>query len=163
MESVEEAVVELLHSAVEKLESIDKSIDFLASSLTGMDPLDIQLQQHAYGRLARPSVAQREAPPRERERSVDEEITVSAAVLEEVIEGIVREEVLKELDLPTGPTAPGELADDADRDCLERGGEWVQGRCVEKKKKPQRKKWTPSSEQERSFVHDREWPPGFPE
>ena len=78
---------------------------------------------------------------------------------------IIREELvsLRELDQPTGPTAPGELADDADRDCVERGGEWVQGRCVEKKKKPQGKKWAPSSEQERSFVHDRDWPPGFPE
>jgi hypothetical protein len=37
-----------------QLGSLDKSIDFLASALTGMDPLDIEIAQSTYGRLATP-------------------------------------------------------------------------------------------------------------
>jgi len=82
--------VKLLQQAVETLESIDKSIDFLAAAMTGMDPLEIQMGQAALGRLALPHT--REVSP-ERESKVDENIIVSNALLEEIIE----EEVMRVL------------------------------------------------------------------
>lgn len=37
-----------------QLGNLDKSIDFLAAAITGMDPLDIEIAQSALGRLATP-------------------------------------------------------------------------------------------------------------
>ena len=82
------------------------------------------------------------------------------------LEEIIKEElavVLKELDLPTGPTAPGELAADADRDCAAKfdgRGTWdSEGKCVDGGKQPP-KRLSPS---EQSYAYERDWPPGFPE
>ena len=57
LETATKSVVELLQQITEKLdqlESIDKSIDFLAAAMTGMDPMDIEMGQTALGRLAIP-------------------------------------------------------------------------------------------------------------
>ena len=80
--------VKLLERAVEVLESIDKSIDFLAAAMTGMDPLEIEMGQVAFGRLARPQ--SRLAPP-EQGSKIDENIIINNTLLEEIIE----EEVYK--------------------------------------------------------------------
>ena len=63
--------VKLLERAVEVLESIDKSIDFLAAAMTGMDPLEIEMGQVALGRLARPK-SRHPAAAREQESEIDE-------------------------------------------------------------------------------------------
>jgi|TARA_Y100000034_G_C6760395_1_gene338627 hypothetical protein len=83
---------QLLERVIEVLESIDKSIDFLAAAMTGMDPLEIQTSQTALGRLALPR-ARNMPEPIERETKIDENITISNALLEEVIE----EEIIKTL------------------------------------------------------------------
>ena len=78
---------QLLERVIEVLESIDKSIDFLSAAMTGMDPLEIQMGQAALGRLALPSMRE---PPREKESKVAENIVVSNALLEEIIEETFR-------------------------------------------------------------------------
>ena len=83
---------QLLERMIEVLESIDKSIDFLAAAMTGMDPLEIQMGQTALGRLALPRT--RDIPePIERETKIDENITISNALLETLIE----EEIIEAL------------------------------------------------------------------
>jgi hypothetical protein len=82
--------VKLLERAVEVLKSIDKSIDFLAAAMTGMDPLEIEMGQVALGRLARPQ-SRLPAPAREQENEIDENIIINNTLLEEIIE----EEVYK--------------------------------------------------------------------
>jgi hypothetical protein len=82
----------LLEKIIDVLESIDKSIDFLAAAMTGMDPLEIQMGQTALGRLALPTA--RDIPePIERETKIDENITISNALLEALIE----EEIIEAL------------------------------------------------------------------
>ena len=83
---------QLLERVIEVLESIDKSIDFLAAAMTGMDPLEIQTGQTALGRLALPR-ARNVPEPIERATKIDENITISNALLEALIE----EEVIEAL------------------------------------------------------------------
>ncbi len=84
--------VKLLKKAIEVLESIDTSIDFLAAAMTGMEPLDIELGQKALGRLVQPTSVKgrRHEEP---ERQTPEPIQVSEALIEEIIE----EEVIEAL------------------------------------------------------------------
>ena len=97
MEDNTAALVGLLEQIARKLdtlESIDKSIDFLASAMTGMDPLDIEFGQKALGRLARAHARELAAPePPE----VDEGVAIDPALLEEIIE-----EEIKKLLTPSG-------------------------------------------------------------
>jgi len=44
----------LFDKLISQLGALDKSIDFLAASVTGMDPFDIDIAQSAYGRFASP-------------------------------------------------------------------------------------------------------------
>jgi hypothetical protein len=84
---------QLLEKIIDVLESIDKSIDFLAAAMTGMDPLEIQMGQTALGRLALPTARD---IPSARETKVDENIIINEALLEDVIE----EEMRKLLETP---------------------------------------------------------------
>ena len=93
LEEATKSVIELLQQITEKLntlESIDKSIDFLAAAMTGMDPLDIEVGQQAYGRLALPVM--RNAP--QKQEKVDENIHISDRIIEEIME----EEIMTMLD-----------------------------------------------------------------
>jgi hypothetical protein len=89
------AIENLLKQSNEKLESIDKSIDFLAAAMTGEDPLGIQLGSAAYGRLQR--TPGREAT-RLRRPPVDEPIkekfiNIDMKLVEEVLEKMIKEEL----------------------------------------------------------------------
>ena len=83
--------VKLLKKAIEVLESIDTSIDFLAAAMTGMEPLDIELGQQAIGRLQRP-FRPKGAPldTKTGETEMRENIKISEALIEEIIEEEVR-------------------------------------------------------------------------
>ena len=88
MENDTEVLADLLQQISNKLdtlEEIDKSIDFLAAAMTGMDPLDIEFGQKALGRLARPRALP--TPPKE----VEESVQVDCALLEEIIEDEIRQ------------------------------------------------------------------------
>ena len=88
LEEATKSVVELLQQITQKLdqlESIDKSIDFLAAAMTGMDPMDIQMGQTALGRLAIPIMRQQSQQPEKLEK-VDENIHISDRIVEEIIE-----------------------------------------------------------------------------
>ena len=80
--------VKLLQQAIDVLESIDKSIDFLAAAMTGMDPLEIQMGQAALGRLALPH--ERPALP---SAKGGESVAIDEALLEEIIEEEIRKEL----------------------------------------------------------------------
>jgi len=85
LETATKSVVELLQQITEKLdqlESIDKSIDFLAAAMTGMDPMDIEMGQTALGRLAIPIM--RDAS--QKKEKVDENIHISDRIVEAIIE-----------------------------------------------------------------------------
>lgn len=85
LETATKSIVELLQQITEKLdqlESIDKSIDFLAAAMTGMDPMDIEMGQTALGRLAIPIM--RDAS--QKKEKVDENIHISDRIVEEIIE-----------------------------------------------------------------------------
>ena len=85
LEEATKSVVELLQQITEKLdklESIDKSIDFLAAAMTGMDPMDIEMGQTALGRLAIPIM--RDAA--QKQEKVDENIHISDRIIEEIIQ-----------------------------------------------------------------------------
>ena len=83
--------VKLLKKAIEVLESIDTSIDFLAAAMTGMEPLDIELGQRAIGRLQRP-FRPKGVPldTKTGETEMRENIKISEALIEEIIEEEVR-------------------------------------------------------------------------
>ena len=85
LEEAAKSVVELLQQITEKLdqlESIDKSIDFLAAAMTGMDPMDIEMGQTALGRLAIPIMRD----TAQKKEKVDENIHISDSIIEEIIE-----------------------------------------------------------------------------
>ena len=85
LEESAKTVVNLLQQIAEKLdklEAIDKSIDFLAAAMTGMDPLDIEVGQTALGRLALPVMRQQ---PEKLEKA-DENIHISDRIIEEIKE-----------------------------------------------------------------------------
>jgi hypothetical protein len=79
--------VKLLKKAIEVLESIDTSIDFLAAAMTGMEPLDIELGQRAIGRLQRP-FRPKGVPldTKTGETEMRENIKISEALIEEIME-----------------------------------------------------------------------------
>jgi|TARA_R110000824_G_scaffold313202_1_gene500050 hypothetical protein len=79
--------VKLLQQAIDVLESIDKSIDFLSAAMTGMDPLEIQMGQTALGRLALPHMRTAAGP---QEPKVDESVAINQTLLEEIIEEEIR-------------------------------------------------------------------------
>jgi hypothetical protein len=78
-------LLEQISNKLDTLEQIDKSIDFLAAAMTGMDPLDIEFGQKALGRLAQPRVLP--PPPKE----VEESVQIDSALLEEIIEEEIRQ------------------------------------------------------------------------
>ena len=85
MEENTEILVDLLEQIARKLdtlESIDKSIDFLAAAMTGMDPLDIEFAQQGLGRLARPRTQAQPGATQE----VEEGVAIDPALIEEIIE-----------------------------------------------------------------------------
>ena len=85
LEESAKTVVNLLQQIAEKLdklEAIDKSIDFLAAAMTGMDPMDIEVGQTALGRLALPIMRQQ---PEKLEKA-DENIHISDRIIEEIME-----------------------------------------------------------------------------
>jgi hypothetical protein len=85
LETATKSVVELLQQITEKLdqlESIDKSIDFLAAAMTGMDPMDIEMGQTALGRLAIPIMRD----TAQKEKKMDENIYISDRIIEEIME-----------------------------------------------------------------------------
>ena len=57
-------LLEQISNKLDTLEQIDKSIDFLAAAMTGMDPLDIEFGQKALGRLAQPRAIATHLPRR---------------------------------------------------------------------------------------------------
>jgi hypothetical protein len=85
-------LLEQISNKLDTLEQIDKSIDFLAAAMTGMDPLDIEFGQKALGRLALPRAAQMAQT-----KEVGEVIQIDSALLEEIIE-----EEIKQLLAPSG-------------------------------------------------------------
>jgi hypothetical protein len=104
LEEATKSVVELLQQITEKLdklESIDKSIDFLAAAMTGMDPMDIEMGQTALGRLAIPIM--RNAP--QKQEKVDENIHISDRIVEEIMEEEINAMLEQER---LGGSAPGE-------------------------------------------------------
>jgi hypothetical protein len=50
-----EELAPLLHQVISKLGDIDTSIDYLASALTGEDPIDIAIGHYGLGRHAKPT------------------------------------------------------------------------------------------------------------
>ena len=86
-------LLEQISNKLDTLEQIDKSIDFLAAAMTGMDPLDIEFGQKALGRLALP----RAAAAAQAAKEVEESVQIDCALLEEIIE-----EEIKQLLTPSG-------------------------------------------------------------
>jgi|6_EtaG_2_1085325.scaffolds.fasta_scaffold00937_7 hypothetical protein len=80
-----------LSQVIDKLNSIDQSIDYLTAALTGEDPLGIELGQRSIGRLQRPQ--QRNpgaaAPASVKEMSSD----ISPVLIEKVLESMIKEEL----------------------------------------------------------------------
>jgi len=85
-------LLEEISNKLDTLEQIDKSIDFLAAAMTGMDPLDIEFGQKALGRLANPR-GRTPAPP----EPANENVEIDTSLLEEIIE-----EEIKQLLTPSG-------------------------------------------------------------
>jgi hypothetical protein len=69
--------MKLMNQAVNTLESIDKSIDFLAAAMTGMDPMDIQIGQSTFGRLASPIM---------RREKIEETVRIDDIIFEDLID-----------------------------------------------------------------------------
>jgi len=80
-------LLEQISNKLDTLEQIDKSIDFLAAAMTGMDPLDIEFGQKALGRLALPRAVQATQAAKE----VEESVQIDSALLEEIIEDEIRQ------------------------------------------------------------------------
>ena len=77
-------IEELLKDLLSKLEKLDVSIDYLASSLTGEDPLAIGISQQAVGRLAEPS--------QRRRRRADENKSITKKNLKNLVKQVVSEQ-----------------------------------------------------------------------
>tara|TARA_R110000824_G_scaffold341580_2_gene528026 strand:- start:3713 stop:4288 length:576 start_codon:yes stop_codon:yes gene_type:complete len=90
------AIEDLLKQSNEKLESIDKSIDYLAAAVTGEDPLGIQLGTAAYGRLQRTPRPARAEPlhrPATEDSIKEKFINIDTKLVEEVLEDMIKEEL----------------------------------------------------------------------
>ena len=77
-------IEELLKDLLSKLDKLDVSIDYLASSLTGEDPLAIGISQQTVGRLAEPS--------QRRRRRADENKSITKKNLKNLVKQVVSEQ-----------------------------------------------------------------------
>tara|TARA_B100000941_G_C28308038_1_gene450024 strand:+ start:232 stop:726 length:495 start_codon:yes stop_codon:yes gene_type:complete len=84
-------IEELLKDLLSKLEKLDVSIDYLASSLTGEDPLAIGISQQTVGRLAEPS--------QRRRRRADENKSITKKNLKNLVKQVVSEQNINLSDL----------------------------------------------------------------
>jgi|ETNvirnome_2_300_1030623.scaffolds.fasta_scaffold00862_5 hypothetical protein len=88
--SIGVSIEKLLKRAIDVLESIDKSIDFLAATTSGLEPYEVELGQRALGRFARAG----KAPPGSDTMPSAAPLKIDEALFEEIIEDIVHEELL---------------------------------------------------------------------
>jgi hypothetical protein len=86
------AIEDLLKDLLSQLEKLDLSIDYLASSLTGQDPLAIGVAQKSMGRLAEP-------PSRSRRRDIGENNKITKKNLKDLVKQIVSEDLKQTIDL----------------------------------------------------------------
>lgn len=86
------AIEDLLKDLLSQLEKLDLSIDYLASSLTGEDPLTIGVAQKSMGRLAEP-------PRRPRRRDIGENNKITKKNLKNLVKQIVSEQNIDLSDL----------------------------------------------------------------
>ena len=82
----------LLKDLLSQLEKLDISIDYLASSLTGEDPLAIGISQQTVGRFAAPS-------SRNRRRNIDESKSITKKNLKNLVKQVVSEQNIDLSDL----------------------------------------------------------------
>ena len=86
--------IDLFLRMVEKLESIDKSIDYLAAVMSGTDPLEIELGQKAMGRLSTPRDVRKRKEVAQG-ADITETLTVNGKLLKSLIEEEIKN-ILKE-------------------------------------------------------------------
>jgi hypothetical protein len=86
------AIEDLLKDLLSQLEKLDLSIDYLASSLTGQDPLAIGVAQKSMGRLAEP-------PARSRRRDIGENNKITKKNLKNLVKQVVSERNIDLADL----------------------------------------------------------------
>ena len=86
------AIEDLLKDLLSQLEKLDLSIDYLASSLTGQDPLAIGVAQKSMGRLAEP-------PSRSRRRDIGENNKITKKNLKNLVKQVVSERNIDLADL----------------------------------------------------------------
>ena len=86
------AIEDLLKDLLSQLEKLDLSIDYLASSLTGEDPLTIGVAQKSMGRLAEP-------PRRPRRRDIGENNKITKKNLNNLVKQVVSEQNIDLSDL----------------------------------------------------------------
>ena len=86
------AIEDLLKDLLSQLEKLDLSIDYLASSLTGEDPLTIGVAQKSMGRLAEP-------PIRPRRRDIGENNKITKKNLKNLVKQVVSEQNIDLSDL----------------------------------------------------------------
>ena len=78
-------VEELLEDLLDQLGKLDVSIDYLASAITGDDPLSIGISQGTLGRLATP-------PARKPGRNVNENVDITKKNLRNLIKQVISEQ-----------------------------------------------------------------------
>lgn len=91
--SIGVSIEKLLKRAIDVLESIDKSIDFLAATTSGLEPYEVELGQRALGRFARAG----KVPPGSNimpSAAPVAPLKIDEALFEEIIEDIIHEELL---------------------------------------------------------------------
>jgi hypothetical protein len=69
-----EELIDAIERLTKKINSLDTSVDYLAASITGEDPLSIGSAQRARGRAARPTLRTINPEPKDLEEIVKEEI-----------------------------------------------------------------------------------------
>ena len=85
-------VEELLEDLLDQLGKLDVSIDYLASAITGDDPLSIGISQGTLGRLATP-------PGRKQGRNVNENVNITKKSLRNLIKQVISEQNIDLSDL----------------------------------------------------------------
>tara|TARA_R100000988_G_scaffold12467_1_gene6867 strand:+ start:213 stop:710 length:498 start_codon:yes stop_codon:yes gene_type:complete len=86
------AIEDLLKDLLSQLEKLDVSIDYLASSLTGEDPLAIGISQQTVGRFAAPS-------SRNQRRNIDENKSITKKNLKNLVKQVISEQNIDLSDL----------------------------------------------------------------
>jgi hypothetical protein len=86
------AIEDLLKDLLSQLEKLDLSIDYLAGSLTGQDPLTIGVAQKSMGRLAEPD-------SRPRRRDIGENNKITKKNLKNLVKQVVSEQNIDLSDL----------------------------------------------------------------